>query len=111
MMIDRSELSARDLQPAARVARRSALRLGRAKRELASPPLSRRLPEARPLLDALDAVLASLPAAVRRRILYGPDVRGFLAEAEIWIGVVRLAARITRGAGGRRAIVQLFDRV
>jgi hypothetical protein len=94
-----------------RVARRSALRLGRARRALTSPPLSERLPEAGPILDALRAALASLPAADRRRFLHGPDVRGFLAEAEIWTRVWRLASKTAGGFGDRRALVELFERV
>ncbi len=110
-MIDRHGLPAQGLRTAARVARRNSLRLARVRRALASPPLSRRLPQARSILDALDTVLASLPAAVRGRVLYGPDVRGFLAETETWIGIARLAARIAGGLGGRRALVELFDRL
>jgi HEXXH motif-containing protein len=49
--------------------------------------------------------LAALPAAARRRHLCGPDLRGFLSEAEIWIDVLRLAA------GPRPDVARLFSRI
>lgn len=106
-----------------RIARRSAARLGRVRRALGASALARALPQAGPLLTALSATLASLPPATRLRALLGPDLRGFLAEAETWIEVRRLAetiletgrrrrrAPLDRGGirDGRRA--RLFDRV
>jgi len=51
------------------------------------------------------AVLAGLPAPARRRVLCGPDLRGFLSEAETWIDVLRLAAPAEPDA------VPLFERI
>lgn len=106
-----------------RIARRSAARLGRVRRALRAPAWASVLPRAGPLLAALSATLVSLPPATRRRILLGPDVRGFLAGAETWIEVRRLAATILEtGRRRRRApldhggirdghLARLFDRV
>ncbi len=97
---------------ASRVARRTALRLRRAGRALARPPLSRAVPGARACLLELRRALASLPAAERSRYLRGPDVRGFLGEAEIWIESLQLAASAAgRGPGCAAARARLFDRV
>src|SRR6266850_3508250 len=104
----RNRLPARGLE--ARVARRTAGRLARAARALGRPSLARALPQARPVLLALSATLASLPPEARRRHLRGPDLRGFLGEAEIWIAALRLAsARGRRGEGARAR--RLFDLV
>jgi len=94
-----------------RIARRSAARLGRVRRALRAPALASGLPRAGPLLAALSATLASLPPASRRRILLGPDVRGFLAEAETWLEIRRLAAAILRIGRRDRHLARLFDRV
>jgi HEXXH motif-containing protein len=94
-----------------RVARRSAARLGRVRRRFSSRPWAGLLPEGPAVLSAVSAILASLPAAARRRLLTGPDVRGFLGEAAIWMEVLRLAES---GASGRRRAevrTRLFDRV
>ena len=85
----------------ARVARRTAGRLAR---------VARALPQARPALLALSSTLASLPPEARRRHLRGPDLRGFLGEAEIWIAALRLAAAPGRHAEAARAR-RLFDLV
>jgi len=53
----------------------------------------RGMPAALPALAAeVRAALADLPAPARRRALCGPDLRGFLSEAETWIEVLRLAS-------------------
>jgi HEXXH motif-containing protein len=88
------------------------MRLGRAGRELGRPPLSRAVPGARACLSELRRALASLPPAERDRYLRGPDIRGFLGEADIWIEALHLAASAAgRGPGGAAARVRLFDRV
>jgi len=50
-------------------------------------------------------VLASLPARARQDALCGPDLRGFLSEAEIWIDVLRLTAP------SGPEVVTLFERI
>ncbi len=89
----------------ARIALRTARRLAR---------LRRHWSEAGRRLEELRATLGELPALTRRRILYGPDLRGFLGEAEIWIEILNRAKAAARsGARGRpdRAIAGLFDRI
>jgi HEXXH motif-containing protein len=103
----------------ARLARRTALRLGRVRRALTSRPLATAVPGAAPVFSALEDALRRRPAAERLRLLGGPDLRGFLSEAETWIEVSRLAAATARrGRGLRprrsspdraRAAVRLFD--
>jgi HEXXH motif-containing protein len=100
-----------------RVARRSAARLRRVRRTVSARPWARLFPEGRTILSGAGALLAALPAAARRRLLTGPDIRGFLNEAAIWIEVHRLAgygATGRPGPAGRRAAdvrARLFDRV
>ena len=98
----------------ARLARLGQARLRRVRRLLRGPEHRRLRPRAGALLDALASTLDSLPRASRVSILLGPDLRGFLAEAETWLEVGRLAAAIPRaGRGdpaGRRPAL-LFDRI
>ena len=60
------------------------------------------------------STLASLSPSTRLSVLLGPDIRGFLAEAETWLDVGRLAATIP-GTGRRgpreRRLARLFDQV
>jgi HEXXH motif-containing protein len=97
-----------------RLASRSQSRLRRVGRDLATSPHARPLPRAAPLLDALASTLASLSPSTRLSVLLGPDIRGFLAEAETWLDVGRLAATIP-GTGRRgpreQRLARLFDRV
>lgn len=83
-------------------------------RALLARPRARPHPRAAPLLDALFSTLVALPPAARLPVLLGPDVRGFLAEAEIWLEVGRLAATIP-GTGRRgpreRRLARLFDQI
>src|SRR5204862_4925885 len=53
---------------------------------------------------ALGGLVAAAPASLRRRILRGPDLRGFLSEAETWCGMLE---RSRPGADPAR----LFDLV
>ena len=96
----------------ARLARLGQARLWRVRRALRGPAHGRLRLRAGALLDALASTLDSLPRASRLPILLGPDLRGFLAEAETWLEVGRLAAAIPRAGrgdpGGRRAAL-LFD--
>jgi HEXXH motif-containing protein len=98
----------------ARLARLGRGRLRRVRRALSGPAHGRLRRRAGTLLDALASTLDSLPRASRLAILLGPDLRGFLAEAETWLEVGRLAAAISRArrgdpAGRRPAL--LFDRI
>ncbi len=97
-----------------RLARRSAVRLGRVRRGLRAPALASGLQRAGPLLAGLAATLASLSPAARQRILLGPDVRGFLSEAETWLEIRGQAATILETGPRRprdRHLARLFDRV
>ena len=91
-----------------RIARRSAVRLGRLRRDAIWTGL------APGILHELTAALRLLPPDARRHALTGPDLRGFLSEAELWVGALRLAGEVTRrglSAKKRRALVaKLFDR-
>lgn len=99
----------------ARLARRAAARLRRARGALARPPLAAAAPGAAAVLTALARALRALPGPERRRLLCGPDLRGFLAEAETWIEVARLAPaaarRRRRGRPDGGITARLFDRV
>src|SRR5260221_12771346 len=87
-----------------RIARRTARRLER---------LRRRWPGAAPLLVRARATLREMSPAARRRFLYGPDLRGFLGEAEIWLEILERAGTAGR-PGDRerkgRALQALFVR-
>ena len=90
-----------------RLARLGLWRLRRTRRRLASLPRAASVRRAVPLLDGLLATLRALPRPVRDRILVGPDIRGFLAEAETWLEAGRLsrlllARRVHRKAPGGR---------
>jgi len=101
-----------------RLTRRGARRLGRIRRILGRPTRGGAWPRAEAVLGALTATLASLPPGLRARALRGPDVRGFLSEAETWLEVRRLAAEVM-ATGGRapsparrtRLLARLFDRL
>jgi HEXXH motif-containing protein len=105
-----------------RLARIGLRRLRRSRRRLSSLPRIDAVPRAIPVLDGLLAALRALPRPVRERILIGPDVRGFLAEAETWLEAGRLSRlvlaqparrrRAVGGQGGRdRSTEWLFDLV
>ena len=66
------------------------------------PPASRAVPGGRGIMAALHDTLAGLAPDVRERLLCGPDLRGFLGEAEIWIAVLRLTRFPRPPAAGRR---------
>ncbi|HYS77453.1 MAG TPA: hypothetical protein VEO94_01315, partial [Candidatus Dormibacteraeota bacterium] len=78
----------------ARLVRRCAARLARARRALGAAAPGAGLPQAADLLSALSATLASLPSELRDRALRGPDVRGFLSETETWLAIRRVASEI-----------------
>ncbi len=87
---------------AALVADRAVVRLARARRLLTAPDLRRVVPAAAPLLRTLSAMLRRMPAAARRLVLHGPDLRGFLGEVETWTTIARAAA-VARPGSGRSA--------
>ncbi|HEV8199675.1 MAG TPA: HEXXH motif-containing putative peptide modification protein [Candidatus Polarisedimenticolia bacterium] len=69
--------------------------------------LERRLrarPKLRRLVSALPPLIAAAPSSLRRRILHGPDLRGFLSEAETWSDMLH---RARHGTDANR----LFDLV
>jgi len=78
-------------------------RLRRARRACAGLHRPDAAPRARPVLDSLLATLRRLPRPARDRILVGPDVRGFLAEAETWLEAGRLSRVVLARAAERRA--------
>jgi HEXXH motif-containing protein len=92
-----------------RVAARTAARLRRLAAGLSRPRFRHAAPGAGPLLRRLRADLARLPAAERRRLLCGPDLRGFAGEAATWIEARRLAAAAPPGPRGAAARARLFD--
>jgi len=94
-----------------RVARRAAARLARVRSRLARAPLARDVPEAGAVLAAVAEALRRLSNDARRRALAGPDVRGFLAEAECWIAIRRLGARRGARRSDPRVAARLFDHV
>jgi hypothetical protein len=89
-------------------------RLRRVALALSSParrePPRRGRPRATPtilgaLVGEVRETLAILPPATRRRHLCGPDLRGFLSEAEIWIDVLGRATATPPDIAG------LFERI
>ncbi len=88
-----------------RLARLGLRRLRRARRRLAALPRADAVPRAVPVLDSLLATLRALPRPVRDRILVGPDIRGFLAEAETWLEAGRVCRLVLAGPAGRRPAV------
>ena len=102
--------------------RRTMARLDRVGRRLARgdhPARRSRDPfAAAPILAAFGRAITSLPHPERASAVAGPDVRGFLGEAELWIDVLDLAAALRRRArhgrrsGSRRRVQErLFDRI
>ncbi|HET8947420.1 MAG TPA: hypothetical protein VFQ07_10590, partial [Candidatus Polarisedimenticolia bacterium] len=57
---------------------RTLRRLRRLERRLGARPALRRL------VGVLARLVAAAPTSLRRRVLHGPDLRGFLSEAETW---------------------------
>ena len=102
------------------LARRSGRRLRAVRRRIGALPRADAVPHALRVLDGLTRTLRVMPRPDRVRILIGPDVRGFLAEADTWLEARRwaamsLARRTGRGAdarrghGASRAVERLFD--
>ena len=91
-----------------RIASRSAARLGRLQRDAIRAGMGAAT------LHELTVALRLVPPDARRRALRGPDLRGFLNEAELWGGALSLAGELNRRglpARRRRALVaKLFDR-
>ena len=91
-----------------RIASRSAARLGRLQRDAIRTGMGAAT------LQELTVALRLVPPDARRRALRGPDLRGFLNEAELWGGALSLAGELNRRglpARRRRALVaKLFDR-
>jgi hypothetical protein len=75
------------------VAKKTAARLARLKRVAGGS------------LAEVEAKLRTLDAAARRDVLHGPDLRGWLSEAELWSGVEAAARR-----GDRRRLFDLVSR-
>jgi len=107
---------------AERTARKGLLSLAGARRRFAALPRADAVPAAGPLLEELQATLRAIVPPARHRILDGPDVRGFLAEAWTWLEVLRVSRRVAAGAarhgvragpdGGRAAAeARLFELV
>jgi len=102
-----------------RLARLGLRRLRRVRRRIATLPRSGAAPRAGRVLDDLMFTLRLLPRPVRDRFLVGPDIRGYLSEAETWIETGRLTRLIpARSASGRlaaagpvRSTARLFDLV
>ncbi|HUD72993.1 MAG TPA: HEXXH motif-containing putative peptide modification protein [Dongiaceae bacterium] len=100
-----------------RVAAATAARLRRLERRLAErgggSGGDRR--ELRRLTRAARALLGEIPGRLRVETLRGPDLRGFLAEAETWLRVERLAVAVAaarRRTAGRAALeAELFERI
>ncbi|HYV86465.1 MAG TPA: HEXXH motif-containing putative peptide modification protein [Patescibacteria group bacterium] len=92
------------------VARRTARRLRRLGRRLGSIPPARRL---RRLTREVEGLLGDLPAESRRTLLHGPDLRGFLSEAETWTGIAALARVAARRPRPRTTTPwnRLFERI
>lgn len=90
-----------------RIARCSAARLRRLRRNAILTGM------AAGVLQELTAALRLLPPDTRRRALIGPDLRGFLSEAELWVGALRLASEATRhglsAIKRRTCVAKLFD--
>jgi hypothetical protein len=90
----------------ARITTRRVRRLGR---RLAALPKGRRLAR---LVAATGAILREISPGQRGRLLHGPDLRGFLSEAEGWTEILALTALASRaGVSGTAARDRLFDRV
>jgi len=88
--------------PSLRLARLGLRRLRRVRRRLAALSRTDAVPRGVPVLDSLLGTLRALPPPVRDLNLVGPDIRGFLAEAETWLEAGRVSRRILAGPAGRR---------
>ncbi len=86
-----------------RVARRASHRLRRVARVLGGAPFTRGTPGASQVAGAFLTEMRRLPIEERVALLHGPDLRGYLGEAEVWIEVVQLALH--------RDLERLFDRL
>jgi HEXXH motif-containing protein len=95
----------------ARIAGRTAARLGRLQKALAAPALRRAVPEGAAVLAATRDAVRALPPAEKERLLHGPDLRGFLVEGEIWVDVLRQAERLEADPSDLRARSRLFERL
>jgi len=74
------------------------------RRRLAALPRAGSVRRGLPVLDSLLATLRALPRPIRDRVLVGPDIRGFLAEAETWLEAGRLSRlSLARPAARREA--------
>lgn len=72
--------------------RRTSRRLARLEGRLRRAGLPRSGTDSlRRLVAECRSLLARAPESLRRRLLHGPDLRGFLSEAEIWCGVLEWA--------------------
>jgi HEXXH motif-containing protein len=105
-----------------RIAARTARRLAAVRRVLGRIRQGRALQGGAGAIAALAPALSRLPREDRIRLLCGPDLRGFVGEAEIWIEVLRLAtpprgrrpagrAGAAAGPASDRGTERLFDRV
>ncbi len=100
-----------------RVAAATAARLRRLERRLAARGRMRGGDRRglRRLARTARALLGEIPGRLRVETLRGPDLRGFLAEAETWLRVERLAAAVAAGRSGTTAraasAADLFERI
>lgn len=92
------------------VARRSARRLRRLGIRLRAVPSTERL---RRLVREVQDCLREHPSEARQRLLHGPDLRGFLFEAETWTEIAAIARDAARAPRARTASARnrLFDRI
>lgn len=95
----------------ARIAARTAARLGRLQRAFSPPAVRRLVPEGVTVLAATRLSIRQLTPADRERLLHGPDLRGFLTEGEIWVDVLRQAGRLAADPSAGRARARLFERL
>ncbi len=96
---------------ARKIARRTASRLRRAGATVSTPAGRPHVPGAPRLLRDLARILHGAPVAMRAAWLGGPDLRGFLADYELWTGVFRDASRMVVEPADRRAGARLFAAV
>ncbi len=93
------------------IARRTAARLGRLHGVFAAPAIRRAVPEGTAVLAAIRHAAGACSPAEREHLLHGPDLRGFLAEGELWVDVLRQAERLTADPSDLRARSRLFERL
>lgn len=89
-----------------RIARARALRVHRVLRAKGAP-----IPGAAAALGLLRACLRENRPEARRRLLLSPLLGGWTQDVLFWSEILRRADRLSRGEGGHRARMRLFDLV